>query len=262
MPSFSKKLTGLLRFSMWCSAKNSRHVITDSEWSRRDILDIYGLPEKRVSVVYLGYDRGLFNSAPANPEKQQDILLRFGITKPYIFHHGVVQPRKNLKRLIAAFRMLKQSNRNLDLQLVLAGPLGWRFAEVVEAANSGGPEKDIIFTHSLPDSDLALLLKGAVLTVIPSLYEGFCLPMVESMASGVPTVTSNTSCLPEVSGGDLRYFDPLSVEDMKETMQSVLEDSSIQSSLIRAGLERASRFSWETCARETLQILIKSASSS
>jgi glycosyltransferase involved in cell wall biosynthesis len=101
------------------------------------------------------------------------------------------------------------------------------------------------------------LLKGSVASVIPSLYEGFCLPMVEAMASGVPTIAANASCLPEVSGGALRYFDPLSVEDIESAIEQVLGDDALREQLARDGVKVVAKYSWEKCARETLDVLTR-----
>jgi glycosyltransferase involved in cell wall biosynthesis len=114
----------------------------------------------------------------------------------------------------------------------------------------------VIFTGELGEQQLSTLVKTASLCVIPSLYEGFCLPMVESMACGIPTIAANSSCLPEISGGVLRYFEPLSKEDMAATIERVLGDSSLQRELVASGLKRASQFSWQRCARETISVLV------
>src|SRR5262249_5459093 len=150
---------------------------------------------------------------------------------------------------------LLSRNPDLDVDLVLAGPLGWNCDDVVAAAAEAAPRGRIVLTGALEDRELAALLRGATLTVIPSLYEGFCLPMVESMACGVPTIASNISCLPEVSGNVLRYFDPLQIEDMVVCMQRVLEDDALRAELSRRGKERAASFDWERCAEETLAVL-------
>jgi glycosyltransferase involved in cell wall biosynthesis len=180
---------------------------------------------------------------------------RFGIRGPYIFHHGVVQPRKNLERLVNACRLLWDRHSGLDFQLVLAGPLGWQYEAILRAAKEVHQPERVIFTGALPEPDLASLLKGAVLCVIPSLYEGFCLPLVEAMACGVPTIAANTSCLPEVSGQKLLYFDPLSIEDMAHNIQHIFGDPEAQRKLAEVGLRRSSEFSWGRCARETLGVL-------
>ncbi len=258
-PCFGRLPNLLERIRLRNAAKFSAKCITDSECSKRDIVEIFGVPPEKISVVYLGYDRETFNPSPVGPGKQSVLFDRFGIKGPYIFHHGTVQPRKNLERLIRACQLLWDTGRDLPLQLVLAGPLGWRYQPVLDAANKVGGTGRVVFTGALPDEDLVLLLKGAALCVIPSLYEGFCLPMVEAMACGVPTVASNRSCIPEVSGGVLEYFDPHSIEEMAETVRLALEDSDVRDRLRHAGLAQAAKFSWERCARETLRILAETS---
>jgi alpha-1,3-rhamnosyl/mannosyltransferase len=244
-----------LRVITRLAAKFSQKVITDSQHSRQDLIEAYKLPPEKVSVVYLGYDRNTFNPSAPDADARKSLLLKLGIQGPYILHHGMVQLRKNVGRLIKAYGLLMKRRSDLDLQLVLAGPFGLGSEQIVRTANGGITPGKVIFTGPLPGPELALLIKEASLCVIPSLYEGFCLPMVEAMACGVPTIASNTSCLPEVSGGELRYFDPLSEEDIAATMEKVLESNELQDELARRGLKRASQFSWQRCARETIQTL-------
>jgi glycosyltransferase involved in cell wall biosynthesis len=258
-PSWGSRVTLLERIWLWNAVKFSAQCITDSECTKRDIVEIYGVPPEKITVAYLGYDRKTFNPSPVDPGKQSVLFDRYGIKGPYIFHHGAVQPRKNLERLIRACQLLWDTGRDLRFHLVLAGPLGWRYRPILEAADKVGGVGKVVFTGALSDEDLALLLKGAELCVIPSLYEGFCLPMVEAMACGVPTVVSNSSCFPEVSGGVLEYFDAHSVEEMAETIRLALEDSCVRDRLRHAGLARAAEFSWERCARETMRIFAETS---
>jgi glycosyltransferase involved in cell wall biosynthesis len=256
LPSHSRKVTWMLRLLLWWSCQRSRAIITVSQCSKNDLVKTYGLPEDKVSVVYNGYDDTVFN--PAAPEDHRLTLLRqrFRLRRPYVWHHGVIQPRKNLKRLIEAYRLMLARNPNLELDLVLAGPTGWEYDEIVAAAGQNESHRGrVILTGALDDSDLSTLLKAASLAVIPSLYEGFCLPMVEAMACRVPTIASNSSCLPEVSGGVLRYFDPRSAEDMAACMEKMIEDTEARRLLAQKGGERAAHFSWSRCAAETLEVL-------
>lgn len=256
MPSFSRRITHLLRFQLRNAAKLSEALITDSNCSKRDIVNIYGVPESKVSVVYLGYDKTNFNNAPPDPVERGNLLKKLNIPKPYILHHGVIQPRKNLKRLIEAYRLMLSRNRNLDFDLVLAGPLGWQYEETLAAANlCGGASGRVVFSGALDDPQLAMLVKSASLVVIPSLYEGFCLPMVEAMACGTPTIAANSSCLPEISGGELKYFDPQSIEAISNSMEEALENEDLRKQLAVRGLQRAAYFDWRCCAQETLEIL-------
>jgi alpha-1,3-rhamnosyl/mannosyltransferase len=166
----------------------------------------------------------------------------------------MVQLRKNVQRLIRAWDRVHEAWEDFDPQLVLAGPMGHGHEEVLKTREASPNRDQIILTGTLHQVELGLLVKNASLCVVPSLYEGFCLPMVEAMACGVPTVVSNCSCLPEVSGGVLEYFDPYSVEEMAEIMRRALEDSGLRDRLRQKGLVRAAQFSWERCARDTLRI--------
>jgi glycosyltransferase involved in cell wall biosynthesis len=133
--------------------------------------------------------------------------------------------------------------------------LGWDYGDVVVAANRSGGK--VVWAGALSDDDLAMLVKGASLEVIPSLYEGFCIPLVEAMACGVPTIAANSSCLPEISGGVLKYFHPESIEEMSECMEQALENEDLRKELSGKGQLRAQDFSWRRCAEETLGVLKK-----
>lgn len=245
------RISRILRFFLWWSARHSRAIITVSEYSKTDLLNAYNLPESKVFVIYNGYDKTLFNTSASRP--RQDLLQRLGIARPYIIHHGAIKPNKNLEKLIQAFHLFRQRNKNLELDLVLAGPLGWEYEGVLAAARQG--PGNVIFTGALPDQDLATLVKGASLAVFPSLYEGFCLPMVEAMACGVPTIAANSSCLPEISGGVLKYFDPQSVEEIASCMEELLENEELRRELSCRGVARANEFDWQRSAEQTLAVL-------
>jgi glycosyltransferase involved in cell wall biosynthesis len=260
MPCFPRRITLLLRFLLSRSARSSAAIITVSENSRQDIVRHCGVPPSKVHVVYEGYDRALFHDTPPDPGELKAFRTRLRIGRPYVLHHGTVQPRKNLPRLIAAYAELLARNPKLDVDLVLAGPLAWQFEETVAAAKSACTGRGkVVLTGALNDQDLSLLLRGAELEVISSLYEGFCLPMVEAMASGVPTIAAIGSCLPEISGGVLRYFDPSSVEEMAASMEEVLRSSDLRAELTGRGKQRARQFSWELCAQQTLDVVAQVA---
>jgi len=260
MPCFPRRTALLLRFLLSHSAQSSVAIITVSENSRQDIVRVCGVPKSKVHVIYEGYDRALFHCNPPEPALFQQLCARLGINRRYILHHGAIQPRKNLPRLIAAYHRMLMRNPQLDLDLVLAGPLAWQHEETVAAAQAEPTVRGrVLLTGALSDHDLSLLLRRADLEVIPSLYEGFCLPMVEAMACGVPTIAANNSCLPEISGGTLRYFDPYSVEDIAACMEQALQSSNLQAELSGRGRERAKKFSWDLCANETLDVLGKVA---
>jgi glycosyltransferase involved in cell wall biosynthesis len=257
MPSHSATVSAMQRVLLKGCARFARAIITSSECSKNDIVARLGVPEEKVVVIYDGCDQSLFNPDPPEIAALAGLRVRLGIDKPYLLHHGTIQPRKNLKRLIEAFHQMLADNADLDFNLVLAGRLGWASDEIVNAAAKSNGRGRVILAGMLDDSDLALLIKGATLAVVPSLYEGFSLPMVEAMACGVPTITSQTSCLPEISGNALAYFDPLSIEEMAACMHTVLRNSELRLRLRQNGIERARKFTWDRCARQTLDVLMK-----
>jgi glycosyltransferase involved in cell wall biosynthesis len=255
-PCFPRRTAFFLKFLLTRSAKSSAAIITVSENSRQDIVRICGVPESKVHVIYEGYDRALFNTVPPEPVLLEQVLGRLGIKRPYILHHGAIQPRKNLPHLIAAYRRALARNPQLDLDLVLAGPLGWQPEETVNAVRADTASRGkVVLTGALNDRDLSLLLRGAALEVIPSLYEGFCLPMVEAMACGIPTVAANSSCLPEISGGVLRYFNPTSVQEITACIETVVLSRDLQAELAERAHEHAQKFSWDICAQQTMAVL-------
>lgn len=247
------------RILLRSAAAASRAIITVSQCSKRDLVELLRIPENKIAVIYPGYDRAAFNALPADRVALEGVLMRLRITRPYILHHGVIQPRKNLARLVEAYRLLVAESRTMDFDLVLAGPLGWGFQTVLEAVKRPNARGHVILAGALPQHELALLVKGATLAVIPSLYEGFCLPLVESMACGTPAIAANASCLPEVSGSSLLYFNPSSVDDIAGCMKRALEDSQLRSDIAQRGSEYVGCYDWQRCADETLQVLKKAA---
>jgi glycosyltransferase involved in cell wall biosynthesis len=262
MPSHSTLVSAMQRVLLKGCARLSHTIITSSECSKRDIVTHLDVPEEKVVVIYDGYDRALFNANPPDMAALAALRARLGIEKTYLLHHGTIQPRKNLTRLIEALRLLLAENSDLDFDLVLAGQLGWSSGEIVKAAAKHNARGRVILAGMLDDSDLALLMKGATMAVVPSLYEGFSLPMVEAMACGVPTIASKTSCLPEISGNALAYFNPLSVEGIAICMQTVLRDCGLRQRLSQKGIDRVREFTWERCARQTLDVLMKTGEES
>lgn len=255
IPGMIKRRGLVDRVFLNLSSRLSERIITISECSKRDIVDAYGIKPEKVTVTYLSFDGELFNREPSPLQEKEKILRKLGIREPYLLHHGSVHIRKNLSSLIQAYSVLMEKRRDWNLELVLTGAYAWGYEKILEEAGKIKHGR-VIVTGSLPDEELAVLLKGASAEVIPSFYEGFCLPMVEAMACGIPTIVSNNSCLPEISGNALRYFDPYSVDDIATHIEAILCDSSLRQNVSAAGLRRAGEFSWEKCARETLKALV------
>lgn len=259
MPNFAPPaILRKLRFFLDHAVRSSARLIAISESCKRDLMRVYGVPESRIAVVYSGCDHSRFNPSHPDPERLAQLQHRFGLKRPYIFHHGLMQPRKNLRRLIEAWARVLARNPELEVDLVLAGKLGWKSDELITTAQHLSTNRGkVVFAGALSDDDLPALLKSSLLVVIPSLYEGFCLPMVEAMACGVPVIAAKSSCLEETSGGVLRYFDPESVNEIALSLEAALTNEHLRQELAAAGPKWAQRFCWRQTAEETLNVLIK-----
>jgi glycosyltransferase involved in cell wall biosynthesis len=187
----------------------------------------------------------------ANAVDLEATLERLKVPQPYILFVGTLEPRKNLVRLVRAYR--RAMTRGLSHALVLAGPLGWRSERLQRELKVPGAG-EIFLTGRLGARDLDALFRGADAFVYPSVYEGFGLPVLEAMARGVPTIVSSSSALPEVAGDAAIAVDPRSVRALAEAVARVLGDPSERERLSEAGLARAEQFSWERTARATIAV--------
>ena len=230
------------------------HVITVSQSSLHDIVDYAGVPEDCVTVIPNGVDVGHYH--PLSRDEVRTALQGWvPLDAPYIVYVSRIEhPGKNHVRLIEAFARLKKGTR-LAHRLVLAGPDRERAAEVHDAAASSGVASDIVFTGFVSDDRLPAIYAGADMLVFPSLYEGFGIPVLESMACEVPVACSQTSSLPEVAGDAAVLFDPCDVEAMAHAMEQLLTIPQLRASCVHKGTERVQRFSWDTVARLTLGVI-------
>jgi glycosyltransferase involved in cell wall biosynthesis len=234
------------------NARAATHLIADSSATKRDLIERYGIEPDKITVVYPGYDEKTFQPVK-DEETTEAVKARYDIAGDYILFVGTLQPRKNLARLIQAFADCRLPIA--DCRLVIAGKKGWLYDQIFQQVEELGLEGRVVFTDYVPEGDIPVLLSGARLFVFPSLYEGFGLPVLEAMACGTPVVCSNASSLPEVAGDAAILVDPLDVEGLAATMERVLDDEELQAELIERGFEQARKFSWEKCARETLDVL-------
>ena len=207
------------------------------------------LPEK-ISVVYNGVASG-FSPLPA--DKIQ--LFRDQLTggKPYFFYLGAIHPRKNVGTLIRAFELFKEMNSG-DHQLVIAGRASWDADDVFNSVEKSKWKANIHMPGFVGGDQTKAWMASSYALVYPSLYEGFGLPLLEAMASGVPVISSNASSLPEVGGGAALYFDPLDVIALADHMYSFSTDQHLREKMIVAGYNRIKNFSWDRAAEETYSI--------
>lgn len=238
-PQRGSPLTLYNRYYLPQVIHQARHIICDSESTRRDIHRFFGSPKGESTVIPLAYD---------NSHYQFLDLPR----QPYVLYVGSHFPHKNLSRLIEAF-----SRSNLsDMKLLIGGVADPRYTPALQAQVSEiGLEDRVQFLSYVPYSDLPRLINQATALVFPSLWEGFGLPVLEAMACGTPVITANLSSLPEVAGDAAILVDPYNIGALAEAMRSIANDSRLWQTLHQDGLARAKLFTWEQTGRQTWDVL-------
>lgn len=236
------------------SLRRSAHIITDTNTIRDEVIGSFGVAPQLVTAIPLGVDPTF---RPHEGEELRAILDTWRLKGgSYGLCISALQPRKKVRELIRAWSELPLPLRNAH-PLVLAGSSGWRNDELrteIEAAERAGWLRNLGFVE---EDRLPALYAGARLFIYPSIYEGFGLPPIEAMASGVPVVVAKRSCLPEVCADAARYVDPDDLTAFAASIEECLTDASWQSDARRRGLERAAEFTWNRCIEDTVAVYYK-----
>jgi glycosyltransferase involved in cell wall biosynthesis len=230
-------------------------VIVISECIKKELQLAYDYPAEKISVVCPAVDHAVFR--PDLPEEAcAAVLAKYGLQGGYIFSLSTLEPRKNFPRLIEAYARLPE---NLRRPLVVAGGQGWKNEDISATIRRLGLESNLKFLGYIPEEDRAPLMREAGLFVLPSLYEGFGMPVLEAMACGTPVVTSARGALPEVGGETVVYVDPIDPDDIARGILSILENPKRAEGLAQAGLARAATFQWSDSARVLADVFRKVA---
>jgi len=249
--NFGKLYLMFLKSIIYMSAKRADAVLTLSEKSKRDILKHYHLGPERVVVTYLASDRTVFSGRGI--EEVKAIRKKYGLPASFALYIASSLPHKNYERLLQAFKIEKASHK--ELKLVLIGARDYGHDIIKKKIEELGLVGEVVFLGWLPFEDIPVIYSAADLFVFPSLHEGFGIPVLEAMASGVPVVCSNIEPLDEVAGNAARLVDPLSAESIAKGMSDVLDSRQLRGRLVKDGFERAASFSWEKTAKDTLKAI-------
>jgi len=225
-------------------------IIAVSESTKRDLIAHTAAPAAKITVVYEAAGpafRPVTDAAALAAVRQ-----KYGLPEEFVLFVGTIEPRKNLATLLKAWSKIRISNFEFRNSLVIAGKQGWLYEETIAQARELGTA--VQFIGGVLPEDLPALYSAARLFVLPSVYEGFGLPVLEAMACGTPVVCSQASSLPEVAGDAALLVEPHDVDGLAAALQRALSDEALRRQMIERGLAQAARFSWEKAARETLAV--------
>lgn len=234
--------TGLKR-----SMKRADRIVTDSDFSRREIIRYYPEFAEKIRVVPCGVDPKRF--APAPDEEITRVKAAHGLPDRYFLYLGTLEPRKNLVRLIEAYGILRKRCPDAP-ELVLAGGKGWHYEEIFAAAEQPGVKEHVHFPSYIPSGDMAALYSGAVGFAFPSLYEGFGMPPLEAMACGCPVLTAKAASLPEAVGNAALLCDPMKPGSIAKGLELMMQSEAARQKLRDLGLVRAAEMSWDSAAEK------------
>jgi len=245
-------------FSMAFSVRHATKIIAISEATKKDLISFYKADEKRIEVIYHGYDKEKYFPLKTGQAIPDDIKK----LQPYIYFISRLEAKKNVKNLIKAFGKLK-TNKNIKHKLVLAGRPGYMYDEIKKEVEllPQDIKGDVVELGYVPDDKVADLMRNAGIFAFPSNFEGFGMPLVEAMACGVPIVASNTTSIPEIVKDAAILCDPASYVKIADALEKTILDKSLAKGLIERGLKRAQVFNWEDAAQKTLRVISAAASS-
>ncbi len=244
-------------FAIKSAVRHAAKIIAVSEFTKQELMEFFRIAPDRIAVVHNGYDSDRYKLM--EEEEIAGVLAKYNLSRPYLLYAGRLEAKKNTPGLIQAFNILKKSSKflvqNSPLKLVLVGQPGVGFEKVTKAIVENNLSDEVVMPGWIGKQDLPALMAGASAFVFPSFYEGFGIPILEAMACGTPVVASGIPALREVAGEAAYLVDPYSPENIAEGISRVLTDDHLREDLKIRGLDRAKRFSWARCAKETHEAL-------
>lgn len=233
------------------SVARADHVLADSRATKNDLVELYKTPADKITVLYSGVDQRF--RRVSDQQALDSTRAKYQLADvSYVLSVGTVQPRKNYSRAIQALAEVRATG--IDLHYVIAGAKGWLEDEMRETIVSAGMEDFVHILGYVDDADLPALYSGSRMLLMPSLYEGFGLPIVEAMACGLPVITSNISSLPEVAGDAAILVNPTDTVEIRDAMLAVESDSILRGQLVQKGYRQAAQFSWQRSAAQLLSV--------
>lgn len=237
-------------------AKKAAHLLTVSDYSKQDLCKTYGIDPSKITVSWNGASDAF---RPIEDAKKVHVRNRYSNGKKYVLFVGALHPRKNVKRLIAAYRNVLLADPDFDYELVIVGVALWKRSGYDLGIETDGNEDPtnahIHFTGHLSLEELAHVMAAASVFAFVPYFEGFGIPLVEAMRCGTPILSGNLTSLPEVAGDAALYCDPFSVDDITDKLKAICSDETLRNDLSQKGLKRSDLFSWDQSAENVWNVL-------
>ena len=233
------------------AVRRADHLIAVSQRTADDMVELLGVAPKKITVIHLGVDPSV--RRVEDQARLEAAVARYGLRRPFALAVGTIEPRKNFARLIEAFSLARQRAAG-PAQLVIAGRKGWLYDGVFETVERLGLRDNVRFLDYIPDGDLPVLYSLAAVVAMPSLYEGFGIPMVEAMACGAPVVASAVGSLPEIVGDAGLLAPPENVEALADALTRAVGDEYLRAQMVARGYERVRLFDWDAAARQHVAV--------
>ncbi len=238
-----------LRAAMPLFCRRATHIIAVSEYTRSDLIELYGIAPGKITVIPEAADARF---RPQSKERRDQVRTKYDLPARYWLCVGTIEPRKNLIRLLQAWEPLYLAGEAPPL--VIVGRRGWLYEDFLAALESSPARDGVLFPGWVVDEDLPAIYAAAELCLVPSIYEGFGLPVLEAMAAGAPVACSNTTAIAEIADDAALLFDPYDVGAIRAALQTALSDPALREDLRQRGYRRAAQFSWDRAADETLAV--------
>jgi len=250
--SFSQRVYAY--FVHWWASKKADKIIVPSDFTKKELIQLYHVKEGKIRVIHEGYDKEMFN-LNENSKKINELFKKYKIKQPYFLFVGRLEKKKNITNLIKAYSKLFNSDiKTLLPRLVLIGNPGFNYKKISLEIEK---IKSLIYQVGyIQTNELVHFYHGSEAFIFPSFYEGFGLPILEAMACGIPVIVSNAGSIPEVGNEAALYFNPNKVEEIANTLKKFLTDKSLKYQLREKGLKNIEKYSWQKCAEETIKVLL------
>lgn len=234
------------------AANKATKIIAISDYTKNDIIETFKINSDKLVRIYEGFDAERFKITYTE-EQIQEIRNKYRLPEKYVLSVGHLEPRKNYLRLLKAFHQVREQEK-IPHKLIIVGRENWLFTPFYELLDQLKLQEAVSFTGFVEQVDLPAVYQLADLFTLPTLFEGFGFPALESMAAGTAVVCSNATSLPEICKQAAVYYNPYDVDDMSDKLIQVLHNEHLKQSLIQKGFENIKRFSWERCAQQTMKV--------